>query len=208
MTTLVAVLATLLFAWCAVLLVVRRAVRAAGRLGARCSERARSAVRAQGTGPAAEAARLRRDADRAVAGARRALAAATSVGAPTGDARALMARLELAARSVDGELRVVEAHPEAARARTALAGPRERAALVRSAAAELVDGLLHAAGHDADDLALLHTACVIEAEALRAGGDRARSGSVTVPGPARSGVRAGPGRFHDGTPGVGRPSAR
>ena len=103
------------------------------------------------------------------------LTAAASVGAPTGDARSLLARLELAARSVDGELRVIEAHPDSARVRPALAGPRERAALVRSAAAELVDGLLAAAGHDADDLALLHTACVIEAEALRASGRRARS---------------------------------
>ena len=175
MTTLVVVLATCLFAWCAVLLVVRRAVRAARHLGTRLSEQARSAVRAHGAGPGAEAARLRRDTDRAVAGARRALAAASSVGAPTGDARSLLARVELAARSVDGELRVVEAHPDPARARTALAGPRERSALVRAAAAELVDGLLHAAGHDADDLALLHTACVIEAEALRASSEKARS---------------------------------
>jgi len=113
--------------------------------------------------------------DRAVAGARRALTAATSVGAPTGDARSLLARLELAARSVDGELRVIEAHPDSARAGPAVVGPRERAGLVRTAAAELVDGLVDAAGHDADDLALLHTTCVIEAEALRESGRRARS---------------------------------
>jgi hypothetical protein len=56
-----------------------------------------------------------------------------------------------------------------------MAGPRERAALVRSAAAELVDGLLDAAGYDAGDLTLLHTACVIEAEALRSTGRSARS---------------------------------
>ena len=169
MTTLVVVLATCLFSWCAVVLVVRRAVRAARHLGDRLSERAHSAVRAHGTGPAAEAARLRRDTDRAVAGARKALAVAVSVGAPTGDARSLLARLELAARSVDAELRLVEAHPDPARARAALVGPRQRAALVRSAAAKLVDGLVEAAGHDAGDLALLHTACVIEGEALRAG---------------------------------------
>jgi hypothetical protein len=87
----------------------------------------------------------------------------------------LLARLELAARSVDGELRVVEAHPDSVRLRPAMAGARERAALVRSAAAELVDGLLGAAGYDADDLALLHTACVIEAEALRAAAGAATS---------------------------------
>jgi hypothetical protein len=175
MTTLVVVLGTCLFAWCAVLVVVRRAVRGARRAGARLTDRARSSVLAHGTGPAAEAARLRRDTDRAVAGARRALAAAASVGAPTGDARSLLSRLELAARSVEGELRVIEAHPDPARVRHALAGPRDRAALVRSAAAELVDGLVEAAGHDADDLALLHTACVIEAEALRESGRTARS---------------------------------
>ena len=177
MTSLVVVLATCLFAWCAVLLVVRRALRAARGVGARLSDRAHSAVLAHGTGPAAEAARLRRDMDRAVSGARRALAAATAVGAPTGDARSLLARLELAARSVEAELRVIEAHPDPARVRSAVAGPRERAALVRSAAAALVDGLVDAAGHDADDLALLHTACVIEGEALRAGGAQARSRS-------------------------------
>jgi hypothetical protein len=175
MTTLLVVLATCLFAWCAVLMVVRRAVCAARRAGARLSHRAGSTLRAYGTGPAAEAARLRRDMDRAVACSRRAFAAAASVGAPTGDVRSLLARLELAARSVDAELRVVEAHPDSARLRAAVAGPRERAALVRSAAAELVDGLLDAAGHDADDLGLLHTACVIEAEALRTSGRTARS---------------------------------
>ena len=175
MTTLLVVLATCLFAWCAVLLLVRRAVGAARRAGARLSDRARSSVLVHGTGPAAEAARLRRDMDRAVTGARRALAAADSVGAPTGDARSLLARLELAARSVDGELRVIEVQPHSARLRAAVAGPRERAALVRSAAEQLVDGLLEAAGHDADDLALLHTACVIEAEALQAAGRAVRS---------------------------------
>jgi hypothetical protein len=87
----------------------------------------------------------------------------------------LLARLVLAARSVDGELRVIEAHPDSARLPPALTGPRERAALVRSAAAALVDGLLAAAGHDADDLALHHTACEIEAEALRESGRGARS---------------------------------
>ena len=175
MTTLLVVLATCLFAWCAVLVLVRRVVRRARRVGARLSDRARGSVLAHGTGPAAEAARLRRDMDRAVAGARRALTAAASVGAPTGDARSLLARLELAARSVDGELRVLEAHPDPARVGAAMAGPRERAALVRSAAAALVDGLLDAAGYDAGDLMLLHTACAIEAEALRSTGRSARS---------------------------------
>jgi hypothetical protein len=164
MGTAVAVLATLLFAWCAVLLLARSVVRAVRRQAGRLSDRARSAALTHGSGPTAEAARLRRDMDRSLAGTRRALAAAKSIGAPTGDSRSLLARLELAARSVDGELRVIEAHPDAAR--------RERVALVRSAAAELVDGLLQASSHDADDLALLHTACVIEAEALRSTGHR------------------------------------
>ena len=172
MGTAVAVLATLLFAWCAVLLVLRAAVRTVRRHTGRLRDRARTAALAHGVGPAAEAARLRRDLDRSLAGARRALAAATATRSPVGDSRSLLARLELAARSVDGELRMVEAHPDAARLGSALTGPRERAALVRSAAGELVDGLLHASGHDADDLALLHTACVIEAEALRSTGHR------------------------------------
>jgi hypothetical protein len=50
MTTVVVVLATCLFAWCAVLVLIRRAVRAAHRAGARLSDRARSSVLAHGTG--------------------------------------------------------------------------------------------------------------------------------------------------------------
>jgi hypothetical protein len=182
MGTAVAVLATLLFAWCAVLLLARSVVRAVRRQAGRLSDRARSAALTHGSGPTAEAARLRRDMDRSLAGTRRALAAAKSIGAPTGDSRSLLARLELAARSVDGELRVIEAHPDAARLGPALAGPRERVALVRSAAGELVDGLLQASSHDADDLALLHTACVIEAEALRAtAGHASRGTGIATP---------------------------
>ena len=51
MTTVVVVLATCLFAWCAVLVLIRRAVRAAHRAGVRLSDRARSSVLAHGTGP-------------------------------------------------------------------------------------------------------------------------------------------------------------
>src|SRR3954468_23422240 len=103
MGTAVVLLATLLFAWCAVLLLVRSAFRAVRRQAGRLSDRARSAALTHGSGPAAEAARLRRDMDRSLAGARRALAAAKSIGAPTGDSRLLLGRLQPAAPAVGGQ---------------------------------------------------------------------------------------------------------
>ena len=88
--------------------------------------------------------------------------------APVGDVRSLLGRLELAARSVDGELKVLESQPDRSRVAAQLAGPRARAEVIISSAAQLVDGLLNAAGHDADELSLLQAACAIEADALRA----------------------------------------
>ena len=167
MGTLMAVLATLAFCSCAVVFVVRSMVRAFRRrlLGVR--ESALLRARSHGVGPAAEVARLRRDMERSVGGARRALAAAQTVGAPLGDVRSLLARLELAARAVDGELQMLESQPDRSRQTVGLAGARVRAGLVTTSAADLVDGLLHAAGHQDDELSLLHAACAIEAEALR-----------------------------------------
>jgi hypothetical protein len=173
MGTLMAVLATLAFCSCAVLVVGRVAVRAVHRRVLRLRDRALLTARAQGVGPAAEVARLRRELERSLNGARRALAASQAVGAPVGDVRSLLARLDLAGRSVDTELQVLEAQPDRARVAAGLEGPRARAALISSAAAQLVDGLLQAAGHDAAELGLLHTACTIEAEALRSTNARA-----------------------------------
>jgi hypothetical protein len=120
-------------------------------------------------------ARLRRDMERSVAGARRALAAAQTVQAPVGDVRSLLARLELAARAVDGELRMLESQPDRSRLTSGLEAVRVRASLVTTSAAELVDGLLHAAGHQDDELSLLHAACTLEAEALRSSRPAART---------------------------------
>ena len=105
--------------------------------------------------------------ERSLGGARRALAAARAIQSPVGDVPSLLARLELAARAVDGELRVLEAQSDTARIGTQLAGPRSRAEVISSSAARLVDGLLQAAAHDAEELSLLQTACAIEADALR-----------------------------------------
>jgi hypothetical protein len=62
---------------------------------------------------------------------------------------------------------VLESHPDRSRITTQLAGPRSRALAITESAACLVDGLVHAAGHDADELAALQAACAIEAAALR-----------------------------------------
>jgi hypothetical protein len=150
-----------------ILLLVRRAVRAARRRVRSLSDRARLTARAHGVGPAAEVARLRREMERSLDGARRALAAARAVQAPVGDVPSLLARLELAGRAVDGELRVLEAQSDTSRIVTQLAGPRSRAEAISSSAAQLVDGLLHATAYDVEELSLLQTACDIEADALR-----------------------------------------
>jgi hypothetical protein len=162
--TVVAIMA--LSSLCVVLL-VRRAVRAARRRITRLSERARLTAHAYGVGPTAEVARLRREMERSLSGTRRALAAARAVQAPVGDVPSLLARLELAGRAVDGELRVLEAQSDASRIMTQLAGPRSRAEAISSSAAQLVDGLLHATAYDVEELSLLQTACDIEADALR-----------------------------------------
>ena len=168
MGTLMAVLATLAFCSCAVVLVVRSTVRMVRRRLLGLRDAAVLRARAHGVGPAAEVARLRREMERSVGGARRALAAAQAVQAPVGDVRSLLARLELAARAVDGELRMLESQPDRARLAAGLEGVRVRAGLVATSAAELVDGLLRASGHRDDELSLLHAACALEAEALRA----------------------------------------
>jgi len=162
--TVVAILA--LSSLCAFLL-VRRAVRAARHRIAHLSDRARLTARAYGVGPASEVAKLRREMDRSLDGARRALAAARAVQAPVGDVPSLLARLELAGRAVDGELRVLEAQTDASRIVTQLAGPRSRAEAISSSAARLVDGLVQATAYDVEELSLLQTACDIEADALR-----------------------------------------
>ena len=171
MEILLAVLASLAFCSCIVVtgvFAVRRVVREPRWCAVAVVARASLLTRAHGVGPTAEAARLRCTLARALAGARRALAASHAVGGPVGDVRSLLARLELAAQSVDGELRLIEAQPDRARAAAALPGPRSRVDVIASSAATLADGLVQAAGHDAEHLSLLQAACAIEAEALRA----------------------------------------
>jgi hypothetical protein len=172
MELLVGVLALLASGFLVLAVVVRRTVRAVHRTVGDAGDRARLLARAHGSGPTAEVARLRREMRRALAGADSALDAASAVRAPVGDVPTLLARLHLAAHAVDGELRVLEAQPDLTRLAALLPGPRSRALAVRASAASLVEGLLDAAGHDADDLTLLHAACSVEAEALRAAGRR------------------------------------
>jgi hypothetical protein len=164
---LLAIVAILAVSSLCTLLLIRRAVRAARRRIGRLSDRAWLTARAHGTGPAAEVARLRREMERSLDGARRALAAARAIHSPVGDVPSLLARLELAGRAVDGELRVLEAQSDASRIEAQLAGTRARAEVISSAATQLVDGLLQAAAYDAEELSLLQTACAIEADALR-----------------------------------------
>lgn len=167
METLLAVLAVLAVGWFALWLLIRRALRAARRRIAATGDRAMLVARAYGVGPASQVARVRRDMARALTGVRRALAAAQLVQTPVGDVPSLLARLELAAHAVDGELRVLEAQPDRAGDDVRLDGPRSRAQVIIASAAQLGDGLLHAAGQHAEELSLLRAACEIEADALR-----------------------------------------
>jgi hypothetical protein len=168
METLLAVLGVLAFTSCVTVMLVVRAARAVRRRMVVVGERVGVTARAYAGGTSGEVARLRREMDRSVAGARRALGAARAVDAPVGDVPALLARLELAARGVDGELRMLDAQRDRVRVAAQISGPRSRALAVIESAATLVDGLLEAAGHRADDLALLQAECAIEADALRA----------------------------------------
>lgn len=170
MEILLAVLAILALSSLCILVLVRRAVCAARRRIGRLSDRARLTARAYGVGPSAEMARLRREMERSLDGARRALVAARAVQSPVGDVPSLLARLELAARAVDGELQMLEAQSDGSRIAAQLAGPRSHAELISSSAARLVDGLLKAAAYDVEELTLLQAACAIESDALASSG--------------------------------------
>jgi len=167
METLLAVVGVLAFTSCVTVALVVRAARGVRRRVLLARERLGLAARARTYGPAGELARLRRELERSVSGARSALAAARAVDAPVGDVPSLLSRLELVARSVDGELRMLDAQPDRSRVGAALAEPRSRALAVVDACANLVDGLLVAAGHRADELAVLQAQCAVEAVALR-----------------------------------------
>lgn len=179
MELLLALVATLAFASCAVVGLVLTTTRAVSRRLLRTRDRARLAARAYGGGPAGEVARLRRDLERSVTGAQRALAVSRAIDAPVGDVPSLLARLAADAHRVDGELRLLETQPDPARVAPGLAGPRDRAAALGIAAARLVDGLSDAAGFDAADVMRLRADCVTEAAALRA---TRRHTSQVVPG--------------------------
>jgi hypothetical protein len=172
MTTLVIILAMLLVSGAVGLWLLRRLVRRARAGLAEVREQAGLAVRAHAPGPQGEVVRLRREMNRSVVGARRALRAARAVDAPEGDVAALLSRLELAAHQVDAELRMLEAEPDRQRLRAALDGPRSRARVVISSAGDLVDALLLGASRGATDLSLLQAECAIEADALRGDADR------------------------------------
>lgn len=162
------VLAMLVTSTCITLLLLRRLVRAARLQVQTVRGTAGLALRAAtGGGPLGEVARLRQELSRAVKGARRALRAARAVDAPEGDVASLLARLELAAHEVDGELRMLETQLDHRRVAAALAGPRSRAQAVIDSGADLVDALLAGAERGASDLSLLQAECAIEADALR-----------------------------------------
>ena len=165
--TLLILSAVVLSLWVALFVLLGYAVRGLHRRARSAGDRVRLVARAHGVGPLSEVARLRREMARSLAGARHALAAARTVQSPVGDVPSLLARLELAAHSVDAELRMLEAQPNRMRIGAQLPAVRSRAEAVSSSSAQLVDGLLAAAGRDADEFSLLQASCAVEADALR-----------------------------------------
>jgi hypothetical protein len=172
-----AVMAVLVFSGCTVVIAARHVWRGVRRRLLVLRDRAQLAAQARGLGPPAAAARLRREMERSLSGARRALTAARAIDAPVGDVPSLLARLELSAKAVDGELRVLTSQPDGSRMAAQLAGPRKRVHAIAESAACLVDGLFDAASHDAAELTALQAACAIEADAPRA----SRSVQPSVP---------------------------
>ena len=139
MEVLLAVVATLAFMSCAVVGLTLRLARGIRQRALSVRDRAGLAARSYAAGPAGEVARLRRDLDRSVTAAHKALAVARAVDAPVGDVPSLVARLEYAAHRVDGELQLLEAQPDRARVTAGLDGPRDRALALTDAAGRLVD---------------------------------------------------------------------
>ncbi len=168
MELLLALVATLAFASCAVVGLTLRVTRGVRRRVHDVRRRAGMAARSYAGGPAGEVSRLRWDLERGVSAARKALAVAQAIDAPVGDVPSLLARLELAAHRVDGELRLLETQPDPARVVAGLDGPRGRAVALTDASSRLVGALLDAAGSGVLDVPLLHAECEMEAEALRA----------------------------------------
>lgn len=168
MEWLVALLVMMSFASCATVAIAVRLVRAVRARVLAVTDRAGLAARSYAGGPHGEVARLRRDLERSLSCAGRALAVARATSTPTGDVPSLLTRLEMAARGVDGELRMLETLPEPAAVAARLDGPRARVGALAAAAGDLSAGLLEAAGAGAVDVALLQAECAIEAQALRA----------------------------------------
>jgi hypothetical protein len=167
MELLVAALALLAFTSCAVVGLTLRLTRSVRRRALGVRQRVGLLTRSQGHGPAGEVARLRRDLDRSLAGARQALEVSRGLGAPVGDVPSLLPRLEAAARAVDGELRLLETQPDPHRVAVALPGPRRRAHDLAAAAADVVDGLVEAAAHGEPEVRRLRDDCSVESRALR-----------------------------------------
>lgn len=182
MELLLVLLAMLLISSVVGIVLLGRVLQAASRRVQAVRGQATLALKASAGGPHGEAARLRREMARAVKGARRALRAARAVDAPEGDVASLLARLELAAHEVDGELCMLEGQHDRQRVATALSGPASRAQAVIDSAGDLVDALMAGADRAASDLSLLQAECGIEADALR-GDARRWPRAVREPGP-------------------------
>ncbi len=156
------------------MVVTVRVSRAVRRRAGAVTMRAKVVARGYAPGAMGEAARLRRELERARLSVRSGLSIARVTRAPIGDVPALLKRIEAAAVSVDAELRMVESMRDRSRMAAALEGPRSRAVALVAAADDLTAGLVAASGAGGADMSLLQAECAIEAEALRAAGDRER----------------------------------
>ena len=169
--------------WCALVagavtlavLALRRALvllHGRARTGARqLADRARLRAGSYGSGPPAEAARLRLDLRNAVTGIRTTVTTAVGAGWPVGDAPSLVCRLERVAAALDTQLRLIALDRRPAtddRELRNLADLRDRVGTVVAACADLRASLhSQAVGIGDDELYRLREDCRIESEALR-----------------------------------------
>lgn len=196
----IALLVFLVFATLAVVAAVKT-VRAVKRGVERRTEQARRLVEDQrlrarrftAPGPAGEIARLRLELRASIDGAYRALAQDGDKDASLSEAASLLDRLNEHARALDGDLRLMEREPDAARLAARLPELSDRTHRVTGSADALRRAAQERASHFADDeLASLTRDIDLEAGALRHWERPAAPPGPAAPGGSLKGGPDGP----------------
>ncbi|WP_198035244.1 hypothetical protein [Streptacidiphilus rugosus] len=174
-------------------LVVLGAVRAARAVSAKAENVALKARAYTNPGAPGRIASVRLRLRNSLAGTRQALDAAAAQDAQVGESLALLKRLDELAADLDGQLRVLEHEPDAARVDAKLPELRERAGRITHAAEELRWAVQDRQHRFADDeLARLSAECSQEADALRHWSEPVTAEEVSPEEPKRLGAARWP----------------